>query len=1030
MNPILGRAFLCMVVLSAMLCFMGCATFGERLEGRIASGRHEDAIKQGERWLERHAHKPKKAEETVGIRRLVCKAHLERAKSIDTVAAYRAFQGRFLGNTLYTDMLEEGRVRESWAFLRDEARPSGNPQRYREFRKLYSGTPDEPAVRQEEVLLAYQVEVVGKGTDAMTRFRQQYEDWPEAADLLREVRRAEAESAYQDARRVDTIEGLHAYLERYGRWVEAAAFTGMTRTRILELELVRLRNDPRIDHCRTMVRKYAPWQEARGFIDQVRRIEAAIVWQDVQASGSWQRLRQYVEAYPDAPNRLEAERIARDLWGFEGPIGPGELLARVNLTDDRASPRIDLLVQVEDAKGTIVGGLPESAFEIYENGRRVPLVGFRGMDDSQAVDIVFVLDTTGSMNNEIGGVKSGAIRFAESLRLRNRDARLGLVAFGDEVRAVFPRRGGLTANVDEFQRWIAEQEAKGGDDTPENALDAIKAALAMPFRKDAHVILVLITDAPMHEVNRITRESVAGMAGRIRARMASFFCIGPDVPQIRDLVSGSSGRFFLLSRRGDFDEVLGLISTLSAKQYRLSYRSEVPMGIGLRHRVRVYSDHEWVRMQRMDWAGITSLTMHPGNSNVAFVFQERGDLFRTADGGATWEPVKVSLEQRDIRTMVAGASPDAGLLMVTLDGLGFRSQDGGRTWTPDADGPAGILAVLQDMRDPDTLLATDGQVFLASDDFGGHWKPLGALPTPAASVQLLRHPLDSSVLWAVTPESFWESRDAGLSWTDAPVQSPVEGVSPSECRYFTHPNWTGLLFAITPEGAIARSVDAGLNWNIVLAVVPGESAPDKILSMSFDPTVRHWILANTHRQALVSRDDGVTWKVLSRIGDERDGAHPLVSIGSDGRILMARRGAGAVFALNPVVDKEFVSGSIYFATNSANVSPSLLPYLDQLAQVLQRNAQALVRVEGHTDDVGSEDYNMKLSLARAENIRSHLMSRGVPSARILAEGYGKGQPIVANTSAKNRARNRRVELSILGQHEPLPSYRAVRRVSF
>ena len=119
---------------------------------------------------------------------------------------------------------------------------------------------------------------------------------------------------------------------------------------------------------------------------------------------------------------------------------------------------------------------------------------------------------------------------------------------------------------------------------------------------------------------------------------------------------------------------------------------------------------------------------------------------------------------------------------------------------------------------------------------------------------------------------------------------------------------------------------------------------------------------------------------------------------------------------------DIISGSVYFSTGSAKVESRLAPYLDELATHLLKKTGSRVRVEGHTDDTGTDADNQQLSVARAESIRAELLSRGVPPDRILTDGFGKTRPLVPNTSAANRGKNRRVEISVLADSKPLPAY--------
>lgn len=104
--------------------------------------------------------------------------------------------------------------------------------------------------------------------------------------------------------------------------------------------------------------------------------------------------------------------------------------------------------------------------------------------------------------------------------------------------------------------------------------------------------------------------------------------------------------------------------------------------------------------------------------------------------------------------------------------------------------------------------------------------------------------------------------------------------------------------------------------------------------------------------------------------------------------------------------------SITFATNSTSVSPAIAPILQDVALVLNEYEKTTLVISGHTDDVGSADYNFALSERRAIAVKNQLMAYGVNSQRITTVGMGETAPKLPNTNDANRLENRRVELSI------------------
>jgi len=111
-----------------------------------------------------------------------------------------------------------------------------------------------------------------------------------------------------------------------------------------------------------------------------------------------------------------------------------------------------------------------------------------------------------------------------------------------------------------------------------------------------------------------------------------------------------------------------------------------------------------------------------------------------------------------------------------------------------------------------------------------------------------------------------------------------------------------------------------------------------------------------------------------------------------------------------------LSGSVLFASSKSDMLPAARSKLNDVANALmQQDPQSKIVVQGYTDSSGSSSLNQDLSQRRAEAVRAYLVSRGVPSERISAQGMGAGNPIADNTSAEGRANNRRVEIVVQPQ---------------
>ena len=106
---------------------------------------------------------------------------------------------------------------------------------------------------------------------------------------------------------------------------------------------------------------------------------------------------------------------------------------------------------------------------------------------------------------------------------------------------------------------------------------------------------------------------------------------------------------------------------------------------------------------------------------------------------------------------------------------------------------------------------------------------------------------------------------------------------------------------------------------------------------------------------------------------------------------------------------------VLFDTGSANLKPGAREKLARVAGVLLTYPELQIAVEGHTDNVGSDEYNQGLSERRAASVRGYLVAQGIGRETIEAMGFGEARPVVANTTAAGRQQNRRVELVISGE---------------
>lgn len=106
---------------------------------------------------------------------------------------------------------------------------------------------------------------------------------------------------------------------------------------------------------------------------------------------------------------------------------------------------------------------------------------------------------------------------------------------------------------------------------------------------------------------------------------------------------------------------------------------------------------------------------------------------------------------------------------------------------------------------------------------------------------------------------------------------------------------------------------------------------------------------------------------------------------------------------------------VLFDTGSANLKAGTREKLAKVAGIFLAHPGLKMQVEGHTDSVGSEDFNQRLSQNRADSVRTYLVAQGIASGAVGTAGFGESQPVASNTTEAGRQQNRRVELVVSGE---------------
>ncbi|HEU4469836.1 MAG TPA: OmpA family protein [Flavisolibacter sp.] len=111
--------------------------------------------------------------------------------------------------------------------------------------------------------------------------------------------------------------------------------------------------------------------------------------------------------------------------------------------------------------------------------------------------------------------------------------------------------------------------------------------------------------------------------------------------------------------------------------------------------------------------------------------------------------------------------------------------------------------------------------------------------------------------------------------------------------------------------------------------------------------------------------------------------------------------------------RTFTLNNVHFDTGKPTLRPASYKELDEIAGYMKIKEEESYEIAGHTDNVGKEEDNLKLSQQRAESVKAYLVKKGIDASRLKAKGYGASQPVADNSTAEGRQKNRRTEVVTL-----------------
>lgn len=200
-----------------------------------------------------------------------------------------------------------------------------------------------------------------------------------------------------------------------------------------------------------------------------------------------------------------------------------------------------------------------------------------------------------------------------------------------------------------------------------------------------------------------------------------------------------------------------------------------------------------------------------------------------------------------------------------------------------------------------------------------------------------------------------------------------------------------------------------------------ETAPNGYLVDSSKDVVKSgfglcWHTGNwTPADATVEGCDGFIAKQPEAMAAPKESAPAMPAAPAEPAKQAPAAAAPVAPAAAPVSEKVTFETDAFFAFDKAVLQPAGKAKLEDLVSKLQGTDIEVVIATGHTDWTGTDAYNQKLSVRRAEAVKAFLVSKGLPAERVFAEGKGEKQPVASNKTKQGRAQNRRVDVEVVSK---------------
>ena len=497
---------------------------------------------------------------------------------------------------------------------------------------------------------------------------------------------------------------------------------------------------------------------------------------------------------------------------------------------------------------------------------------------------------------------------------------------------------------------------------------------------------------------------------------------GRQVAFVRNTLYGESGSVALQLIQLDSGEQQVLLETPLVARSAPSWSpdgSRLGFAIGGRLAVLFFGGHDqlftwqaseeiglWGERGSLPGIEVGALVASPEEIGLLVAARTDGTVAVSTDGGRSWEEAEaLDTDEAPLDMYWVQGDPSA-ILALAVDGtLWWRSMGGG-VWQQVA---AGLGRVHDVTVDGSTVVAATEAGLLRSTDQGQSWGRVGrerAIRRVSRTSRGLLSTTDKGIVLTSADADSW---DVVLPWNRYP-EWRTEGATAVE-------SGGGYWVSLGSHG-VAFGASGG-NWQLSNSGLPVGS---RLGGASFE-AVRLRVLGDGSVVLSTGRGRLYRWEPEAKrwyrehhgLADEGSPGVSAMAEGPGGRRYVITRAQQdeqeqTVFAWRKIDEQKTLTGQGYFDTGSAKPKPDLLTQLDGIRGQMEGDPALVLRVEGHTDDVGDEAYNQDLSRRRASAVAGWLGSKGLDASRVTVAGYGELRPLAPNFDEPGRAENRRVEL--------------------